>query len=296
MQLSPTRILHSLAGAPSLDGCAPLSAPCAICGLDSERGMPWSRWQGTQFTDQNKIARYGSDAICEPCAWVHSWVAPPGIVLDPAKPKGPNLRMYSHFWSEADGYWCGNKADKARMRAWVLAPKSGAWFAAIADTGQKHVLPYTPLNRGAVGRVRFEEQTVILPVGDGGGLVAAMCSLLTAGPTKEEVGQGDYWVRSWRENEREIRAFERQWGSLRRRAWWTLALWLAQRDEDEHGRRREARQMAASNGRRPPGDTGRVPRAARHVAAEALGSAAGPDAGCQQASLFGGAVGDGAEP
>jgi len=113
-------------------------------------------------------------------------------------------------------------------------PKSGAWFAAIADTGQKHVLPWTPMNfaghGGSRGTVRFEEQNVRLGSFD---LVDAMCGLLTAGATKDELASGHYTPRAWQLAQSEIEAFEESHGRpLRGGAWFSLSVWLAQRDEE----------------------------------------------------------------
>lgn len=160
---SPASILHAIAGAPALDGAIdlPPGCRCWLCARTMSRGVDRVRWEGANFQNQNTAREQGAAYVCEPCAWVCSWVPPPGIVTPPGK-KGLNLRLFSHFWHAGEyRYW--NKADKPAMRGWLRAPKQGPWFAAIADTGQKHVLPWTPISYGPRGRVRFEERDVWLP-------------------------------------------------------------------------------------------------------------------------------------
>jgi hypothetical protein len=77
----------------------------------------------------------------------------PGVV--PGKPPTHNWRLYTVLVQGSE-VWLGNKANKPAILAWLRAPKQAPWFAAIADSGQKHAVPYAPLNLSAVGRVQFE--------------------------------------------------------------------------------------------------------------------------------------------
>lgn len=132
----------------------------------------------------------------------------------------------------APGTWYG-KAEKPALLAWLRRPHPGRWFAAIADSGQKHVIPYAPINpvgsRGAVA-VMFEEREIRLPP-YAWIHVEATAGLLTAGATKDEVARGDYEPAAWGRCAEAIRAYERAWAVLRGGAWFDLALFLAQRDE-----------------------------------------------------------------
>lgn len=269
--MTPTRIIYALAGAPPLDACLDLGGICSICAQSMARGQRFDRWVGSQFTDQNKLRHVGSDRICEPCMWGHSWVAPPGMVSDPSKKKGLSLRMFSHFWSEGDGYHAWNKANKREIRDWLREPKRGKWFAAISDTGQKHLLPRTPLNLGECGSVRFEEQTILLrptiwPMVD-----RATVLLSSRKVTKDEIATGDYRATSFVAGALE---FERDHGRERGGALFALALWLAQREEVEDGDGQSERGDSLAH----HGDALGVP-SGRGVATQALGSVAGSDAG-----------------
>src|SRR5690606_13625636 len=110
--VTPARILHALAGAPEVDGCAPVEpCRCYMCAAPTERGAPVRRWMGSTFTDQPRCACPSSDVICEACVWACSWVVPPGHEPPPPGKKGVNLRLFSHLY-DAGEYRYANKADK----------------------------------------------------------------------------------------------------------------------------------------------------------------------------------------
>ena len=284
--MTPARDVFRIAGSPPMEGCEDVAAACVVCARDWPRTHAYRRWQGANFTDQNKLMGHGlSDRICEPCVYVHSWVAPPGY--PPAEPgkKGVNLRLFSHMYDER-GYLFANKGSKPVIREWLRGPKRGEWWAAIADSGQKHVLPWARANAARArgnGIVRFEQRDVVI----GDWLLAdAMTALLTAGVTKAELETGQYTPRAWQLAERGVRDFEREYGRERGGGWYELALWLSQRDE-EAVQARMALEQEAKRGRTK---SGRSTRSGGDVAArgasgvpgergepdEALGPVAGP--------------------
>lgn len=305
--MTPARIVHALAGSEHVEGASDIEdgGPCYLCALPVTRGMLVSKWQGASFTDQNKCRSNGAAHVCEACVWACAWNAPPGF-YGPHNPreldakgnlkKGVNLRLYSHVY-DAGTYAFANKADKPRIREWLRAPKRGPWFAAIADTGQKHTLPWTPINGGPHGSILFEEAEIDLPRDDDGWRVLDdTIALLTAGATKDEVLRGDYRAQTYQRCAAEVMAYERAHASQRGGAWHRLIVWLAQRDEDEVAARQEAekvtkdakkqRAKAADRGRKgaaPKGDRARDPVAAgpvprqRRKRVEALDADRGPD-------------------
>lgn len=230
--MTPAARLHALAGSPRIDGCEDAPAHCVVCAAPAARTHDYDSWQGSTFTDQNKLRGHGlSTRVCEPCVWAHSWVAPPDQEPNPPGKKGLNLRLFSHLWSERDGYRSLNKGDKPAIRAWLRDRRDGeAWWCCIADTGQKHTLPWTREANSVRGPVRFEERDVVI---GSWGLVDAMTAALTAGATKEEIETGRYGQRAWSIAEREVAGLEAAYASLRGGGWWALALWLSQRDEEQ---------------------------------------------------------------
>lgn len=307
--MTPTRTLFALAGSPAQDGCDAATPGCPVCALSCERSMPYARWQGATFTDQDKLRGHGlSDRICEPCVWVHSWVVPPGHAPPEPGKKGVNLRLFWHAHDER-GYLYGNKGNsdnlapgtlgKRELRDWLRAPKIGAWWCAVADSGQKHVIPWTPTNRGGSQVVRLEQRNVA--IGDWS-LVDAMTAALTAGVTKGEIESGHYTPRAWQLAEAHVRALQAR--PELNGGWWELALWLSQRDESAVADRmaaekeaRDARRIEGGRGagRRGGDDDGDAKRvsARGRKRAEALGPATRPAAPRAADVEHGGAAGDG---
>lgn len=285
-----------------VEGCEEIGAsvPCWVCSGYTTRGMPQRAWAGSSYTGQNKVRAPGSSWVCEACVHIHSRIAPvPGRPPAEGKKLGGNFRNYSHLFEQTSAvfYQNASKAEKPAILDFLRRPKVGLWWAAIADSGQKHVIPGAPINApGLRGRVLFEETVVELPRPDGWALVNDTAALLTAGATKEEIGRGLYGAGAWERCPTRIRSFESCWARLRHGAWFILALWLAQRDEEAVAARRdaEAQQKAAKAPRRRRGreDEGEVANAHRGGAArgprgvpgqrrqpdEALGSAPEPDA------------------
>ncbi len=301
--MTPAATLHRLAGSPAQDGCEDRAARCAVCAQPSARTMPYDDWQGATFTDQNKLRGHGlSSRVCEACVWAHSWVVPPGHPPPEPGKKGVNLRLFWHAYEDGaePAYVYGNKGDKAELRAWLRAPKHGAWWCAIADSGQKHTLPWTRVNAAGsrVACVRFEERDVVI---GGWSLLDVMTEALTAGVTKAEIEAGEYGPRAWELAESHVRRLLELGEVARGSGWWDLAVWLAQRDEEAVATRLDAEREAkaakkaakkevASGSRAVEGSGARRARAGgagrasgvpgeRSEPAQALGSAAQRDRG-----------------
>lgn len=293
--MTPATLLFERAGTPQQDGCTDHQARCVVCAQQSARTAVYDSWQGSTFTDQNKLRGHGlSDRVCEACIWAHSWVVPPGHPPPEPGKKGVNLRLFWHAW-DAGSYVYGNKGDKAALRDFLRGPKTGLWFCAIADSGQKHTLPWTKINHAGsrVGVVRFEERDIV--VGDWA-LVDLMTAALTAGVTKAEIETGTYGPRAWDLAEDLVRSLVERGRTEFGGSWWDLSVWLAQRDEAAVEKRLEderAAKAAKKEGKRGPkavegtraGEApnsparraSRVPRG-RGEPAQALGPAPGSDA------------------
>ena len=235
--------------------------PCAICGGQSVRGVPIDVFIGDSLTDQNTFRAPTSRHVCVSCAFVRARFSPvPGRPPKEGKENGGRWGNYSHFVDD-NRLENASKGEKPRILAWLRGPKAGWWGCGVADSGQKHVLPYVPLNPpGARGRIRFEEAEVALPTADGWRIVDDMIAMLTAGATKAEIESGAYSARAWQLCGDAVRAFEGTHGRLRGGSWFALALWLSQRNEERVQERMaaeaEAKKEAKSGrktGRRGPG-------------------------------------------
>lgn len=89
------------------------------------RGAPIDRWQGQNFTDQNKARCSTATHVCEACVWACSWVQPPDRPTATDGKKGLNLRLFTHVCDDR-GYRSLNKANKPEILRWLREPKSGA--------------------------------------------------------------------------------------------------------------------------------------------------------------------------
>lgn len=274
-----SQAIHAVAGSPPRPDCADRAQfICWVCGNPATRGMDRARWQGANFTGQNRVRCPESDFICEAC-----------VVVMAGRP--PNTeRLWTHL-VEGASHVRVNKAQKPIMREFLRRAHLAPWGAAIADSGQKHICPWAPLNppNQTGGVILFEEAIVDLPRDEHGwSLLHELREVLTDGATKEEIGRGEYGPRAWQLLGGRVRAFEDTWGHLRGGAWFDLALWLAQRDEERVQARMAAEKAAKEEERaakrRPKGkapnpdrrgsarSAGGVPRDAGRERAEALGA------------------------
>lgn len=292
MVTTASRVLWSAAGSPAVTGAVDVDGRCWVCAARMTRGLRVDKWQGSNFTGQNRVRSPASTHVCEPCVWAMAGKPP------------DTLRMTSHLWDEYTGWERPNKGNKPSMRAFLRREHRGEWLAAIADSGQKHIVPWTPVNPPGTrrGRVLFETELVELPREAGWVMVDTMAMLLTLGATKEEIARGEYTSRAYALLGAEaIERFEAQWARQRRGGpWFALAVWLAQRDEAAVTARMEAEKAAKAAKReeakkrekdRRTDEGATANRSGRGAArrargapkgggepAEALGSADGPDA------------------
>lgn len=279
MATSGSLLVHIECGAQRVDECEEHSGMCWHCGATMSRGLRVSDWQGATFVGQNRVRYAAGTHICEACIWVMSKKSPvPGKGAKEGANGAPNWRNFSVL-VDGDGLVVASKGEKPLIREWLQRshPRTSPWIAAIADSGQKHVVPYAPLNfceRG--GMVQFEEEVVRL--GDFA-IVNRAADLLTAGATKDEMLSGDYG-NAWALCREGVREFEKDFSMLRGGVWFRLALWLAQRDEAAVAARLEAMKNAKrgkqgspkrSHSARNPGHTSAVPSSGSQPV-EALGT------------------------
>lgn|SRR5512145_125266 len=168
---------------------------------------------------------------------------------------GGNFRNYCHLYEEGwaapklpdgtsvPGYINASKGEKPLVLEFLRRKHADTWFAAIIESGQKHVVHHCPPNlAGEGGTVLFEEELVTIPPGLA--LVNEMATFLTAGATKDEVSSGEYSQFAWLRMPELIREFEARNAKQRHTGWFRLALWLAQRDESAVAARIEAEKAA----------------------------------------------------
>lgn len=248
-----------------------------MCGGDASRSIARASWTSAGSVGQNRAKYRLSDRICEPCVMVHArFSAVPGRPPKEGKTEGGRWSNYSvlvEVVGENVLLTTATKGEKPAIRKWLQAPKQGPWFAAIAESGQKHLLSSVPMNAaGGRGRALFEETLVELP----GSLllIDAIDAALTAGLSKESLDSGDYTVNQWKDCATVIEDFERGFSGERGSPWFALALFLGQRNEEEYDARRKERSTKTDRAPVARGAAGDA--VSRSEPAEALGPAAGP--------------------
>lgn len=294
-RVTPPQLVHAAHGSPPVDGCAAASGLCYVCCGPIVRGKSVPDWLSTNFTDQNRCRSPASTHVCEACCYVQSRTSPVlGREAKEGKKFGGNFRNYSHFYEAGTGYANASKGEKPLIRDFLARSHAGPWFCAIADSGQKHVLPFAPMNGpgGRSGTVLLEEALVSVP--EDQSLISDMIALLSAGVTKGEIESGEWYVRTMIENRDAARAFESRHGAHRGSGWFRLAIWLAQRDEEEFAavdaarkeqqnvRRAAKKAPRNGSGRDGAGDKRRLPHdRKRKAGAELLGAdSAASESGC----------------
>jgi len=314
MPQSPSQIVHSACGSPPMEDCGPVDGapPCWCCAGPTVRGCDRFAWATDTMTDQNQCRAPDSHVVCEACCFVRQRTSPvPGREPKEGKKAGGNFRNYSHLWSSERGYQNASKGEKPVILAFLRARHTSPWFAAVADSGQRHVLPYAPRNGPrSRGVVRFDDALVQLPDVAGWRIVDDLAALLTAGATKEEVSTGAYTSRAYTLARAELEAFERAYGHLRGGSWFALALWLSQRDEEavaarlaaekeeKKGKNGKAKRTTTREAPQPDGGVlargeGSVPRDTAGKRAQTLGATPEPSAVRGKAKRDSGRVDDG---
>ena len=308
MRPSPTQTIHALLGAPPVahpEPTGPVEAPygCRICGGPCTRGLAYDDWSGAYSARPNRTRAWQSEVVCEACVAITARHSP-----CPARPtaegKEPIRWGNVSVLYDDNGLITATKGEKPVIREWIARPRKGPWFAAFAESGQKHVLPWTRWCAAGsrIGIVRFEERDAHVSLDALDLMCREMCSLLTAGATKETMETGQYSPAQWRLCPEAIELFESRWSDKRGGDLFVLALWLAQRDEVEVAARIERQKVDAaakkaaekeSKGGKRRKEPGRAEAAAGGVAAlaasgvprsgsecsDSLGAPANPPAG-----------------
>jgi hypothetical protein len=276
--VTPSILTWQAHGSPKVAGRKQSPAGgCYLCCGVTPFCVPVEKWMGDNFTSQTLARCPWSQHVCEACAYVTSRVSPVlGRHAKEGKKFGGNFRNYSHGHDE-NGYRNWSKGEKPGIREFVEREHSAPWFLVIGESGQKHTIPFARMNGpGRAGVVLFDEQTIGVPAD--ALLIADMIALLTLGVTKEEIDRREYRSRLYVERRTEIETFEAAHGRGRGGGWFTLALWLAQREgvqesEDAHAGRVVKKEMRNAGRGIAARASKRVPdRAGRPTADELLGA------------------------
>lgn len=207
------------AGAPAGDGI--IAGICRTCGF-SATGSPWDEWVRDTFTDQDKL-RPG-EIVCYACQFCFTDRNEP-LTKITGKDKPQRMRNYSHFVTGVT--WTPlSKGQKREMRELLLASPD---VAVIAESGQKHII-----FRARPGWWQFEGHSLRPFPAELARLLPIVERLYNGGFSKADIETGRYpqhriikfGLVEWSQLEREVKP-------LRGSARLELALFLAQKEEDD---------------------------------------------------------------
>lgn len=227
--LSPAQMVYA-----SIHGAGEHGGVCWLCAGTTAPTRPVLGWLPESFTATPYVRAPESGVVCEACVFLCCRTSPvPGREPKPGKLFGGNWRNYSHF-GEAGVVWSASKGEKPLIRDFLCRPKAAPWFCAVAESGQKHVLPMARMNlrAGRHGVVHFEDS----PLAWGEAAIKALIdtiALLDLGVTKAEVESGSYWPRTWMAHSEAVRSFEAENARWRGGRLFDLVVFLAQRGEVE---------------------------------------------------------------
>lgn len=168
--------------------------PCLVCAAPTEAGVRGKDALGVNF-DFTQAARPDSTWVCGGCCWalagkppatLRMWsiVADPARVMPASHPKcavqaGPHVLLT-------------NRADMRTVAAMLTDPPDGEWLVTIAVSGQKHVVPYAQVNRGAgPWRIRFETCDVTSTPAEMAWLLGRVAALRQAEFGPDQIAQVD---------------------------------------------------------------------------------------------------------
>ncbi len=198
--MTATRMAWDLAGQPRRDSLPVSLLPgrCAVCGTMAEETVAASLTVGqASFTTRDHLADRAGDLTCYPCAWalagrppyaLRTWTVAcaPGRDLGPPNPKSAPAAP------AAPGLLLTAKNDMRAVAMLLCDPPDGPWCAAVADTGHKHTLPWTPVNHGAGRwRIRFEAEDVTAAPARFRDILGRSAALRHAGLGRDEVAAMD---------------------------------------------------------------------------------------------------------
>lgn len=204
--LTAPQIVAAACPLPPPPGCVRCDALCYTCGGACTSGQATGKAIGPNFTSQAEARAPWSEWVCAGCLAV--------MAGKPSKDNPPQ-RMFSHAWSERDGWHRFNKSETAPAWRYLLDPPDCRWFLALADSGQIHLLPFTPVNEGTgAWQIRMERETVAAEPLHFARVAYRAAALYVAGYTREHIltGQPDVnalhraGVDVWREHDQHLRA------------------------------------------------------------------------------------------
>lgn len=161
--MSATQILYAAAGRPKIQrSTEPCAEECCVCGVWCDAGIPADNAFGTGFAGFDSFVSPTSTHVCVACSWAMAGKPPAtlrlwSIVYRQDRPAAPSNAKAMHL---SDRIHLTAKNDLREVAELLLEPPGSEWVCTVAESGQKHCLPFAVVNRGAPWTVRFEATDV----------------------------------------------------------------------------------------------------------------------------------------
>lgn len=156
--LSPTQLWFQVAKEqlPKQDDIVSINGRCALCGAAVTRGLKRHLILTDSFTGYNQLIYPASDVVCEACVYALRRYRINGKLFTP--------RNYSHYIQQIPPRWdMLTKKDIIKILQILFHPSQNTcWGLGLSETGQKHLLPYIPINSPGTNRpaIFLEDMTV----------------------------------------------------------------------------------------------------------------------------------------
>jgi hypothetical protein len=183
--LTAVRMAWAAAGQPAHPKAAGPAAGCVVCGTGHHRTLRAKDALGANF-DILTATRPDLSTVCEPCAWALAGKPPLTLrmwsILTTESTPLPPSDVKAPYPSDGRLHLC-NRRDQSAIITALTSPPPSMWACSVAVSGQKHLLPYTPVNTPSADTilVRFEACTVETTPGEIAALIGAVASLRVAG-------------------------------------------------------------------------------------------------------------------
>ncbi|MSS84504.1 hypothetical protein FYJ24_06945 [Actinomycetaceae bacterium WB03_NA08] len=245
-----TRLVHNLAGKPPVEGASAKAftstAPtiCCVCGETENNTAPAKKVLGENFTDRGMFTREDSDRACWACVAICSGKPPRSfrqwtVIATPGRELPPSQEKAAAWIGQHNGLCLTSKKDTTPVIDTLWDPPAGQWLVSVADSGQKHVLPYATVCEGNSGVIRFETINVPYRCDDWRQVFTATLGLRRLGIPSDAIltGTPKYlktreMLTQWQKLDGELAAWHRS--PLLRLALWTITKGITENDNYPH--------------------------------------------------------------
>lgn len=121
---------------------------CAHCGHYG----PVYGTLGDNFTDYRMLAHPNEPGLCDACAWVFAGRPPATLrmwsVVARVDQPAPLVTFDKPPYVGGKYLQLTNRRDLTWLAGTLADPPDGPWLVAVAESGQKHTAPFTPINHG----------------------------------------------------------------------------------------------------------------------------------------------------